>query len=51
MKMKNIIETSLFHKFNSNNDSFISNIYFNTSIDEFLPLFPTLKTHFSKQQV
>ncbi len=46
MKMKNITETGLFHKFDVNNDGFISNIDFNTCIDEILPLSPALKDQF-----
>ena len=46
MKLKNITETGLFHKFDADHDGFISNIEFNTVIDEILPLSPALKDQF-----
>ena len=46
MKLKNITEVGLFHKFDSNDDGFISNVDFNSVIDEILPLSPALKDQF-----
>lgn len=46
MKMKNITEIGLFHKLDKNNDGFISNIDFSSSIDSIIQLAPAIKDQF-----
>ena len=43
IKKNNITEIGLFHKFDVDNDGFISNIDFNTAIGEILPISPAMK--------
>ena len=46
IKKKNINQVGLFRKFDKDNDGFISNIDFNSVIDEIMPLAPAMKDQF-----
>ena len=46
VKKKNINQVGLFRKFDKDNDGFISNIDFNSTIGEIVPLAPSMKDQF-----